>query len=133
MSLSIERHHRAGKRPFEVVRKPRGAMGLDTNFPIDENVIAASVTTWLRAVLPAAHVEALPKADGCGVPRIIILLPGATIWMAVRTQNVGLPDEQVAFLAQLRRFGCKTAIVRGIEEARQAMERLGIETTEGPR
>lgn len=139
---------KGGKRPVvvEKVAKPRGTFGLDSAFPVDEETIHVSVLEWLRLVLPDAVIFHPPnggyrdvreaaklKRMGVlpGIPDLVVFMDNAFVCaFEVKAQRGVLSDDQKNVHYVMRALGFKVAVVRGIDETRQALASWGVPTRE---
>lgn len=116
----------------------------------DETPIHRSILSWLRVVLPealiwhpanesrrpgkAGNVErAMNAANGvlAGVPDLCGRVPEGDFYMEVKTPSGSLSPAQKAFRDRLSALGChRYAVVRSIEDAREALAEWGIPTRE---
>lgn len=113
-----------------------------------EDQIHASILAWLQAALPwpasttihhspngglrAPKAGAKLKALGArpGWPDLSFICDGATYYLEVKKEGGRLSKAQVECHRDIRMAGAKVETVRSIEDARETLERWGIETRE---
>lgn len=115
-----------------------------------EGPIHRSILHWLRAVLPGALIwhpanesrrpgragiveRAMNKGNGvlAGVPDICGRTYSGDFYFEVKAEGSYLSPAQKAFRDQLAALGChRYAVVRSIEDAREALDSWGITTRE---
>jgi hypothetical protein len=114
---------------------------------ISEETIHVSILEWMRLVLPPGSLiwhtpnggsrdvreAAKLKKMGVvpGIPDLVVFMDGAFAFsLEVKAQAGRLSAEQHGVHAVMRRLGFKVAVVRGIDEARQALASWGVQTRE---
>lgn len=111
-----------------------------------ESEIQRQIVDWIRYVAPECMVIAIPNAarrtasgrasnavPGLtpGAPDLLVIRPkGEVLWMEVKTNKGSATDHQVRFHQNLHVRGHICAIVRSLEDARNAFKAVGIETRE---
>lgn len=105
-----------------------------------------SIVDYVRAVAPQCLIVAIPNgaqrtASGRpanavpgltpGVPDLAVIAPqGKIFWLEVKAEKGRVSDAQLAFHLQLQARSHDVAVVRSIEEVKNAFEIWGIETRE---
>jgi len=112
---------------------------------MSEAAIQKSIVAYLESVLPypslVVHVAnnprskvagAMQKAMGAkkGFPDLLVFHPKTTVAIEVKKEGQYTRPEQRAILSQLNDCGIHTAVCRSIEDARETMERAGIQIRE---
>lgn len=108
--------------------------------------IQASVVQWVRLVAPEVVIFAIPngglrtKAEAAllrwvgtlaGVPDLCIVMPGGRCaFFEVKTDAGKLSPAQADMLARLDDMDVPYAIIRSVDDARDALAELGIRTRE---
>ena len=111
-----------------------------------ESKIQKSIIDYLRAVLPHAVVFAIPNgsqrtASGRPANAVVGLLPGApdlcvvlpqgrTLWLEVKSDKGRVSTNQIAVHGLFNSLGHPVPVVRSIDDVRQALAFLKIETKE---
>jgi hypothetical protein len=111
-----------------------------------EAQIQKAIVDYLRAVLPHAIVSAIPNgsqrtASGRpanavagllpGMPDLMVLLPqGRVIFFEVKAAKGRVSDNQLNIHMQMQPLDHVVAVVRSIDETRNALKIWGIETKE---
>lgn len=119
---------------------------MGTNRSQPEAQIQKAIVEYLKAVLPGAVVMAIPNgsqrtASGRpanavagllpGAPDLCVALPqGQVIWFEVKSDKGRVSPNQILVHGHLTSLGHHVPIVRSIEDVRQALAFLGIETKE---
>lgn len=111
-----------------------------------ESEIQRQIVDWIRYVAPECMVIAIPNAARrtasgrasnavpgltSGAPDLLVIRPrGEVLWMEVKTDKGKLTDLQFKFHEnlQIRNHAC--AVVRSLDDARNAFKAVGIETRE---
>lgn len=112
---------------------------------MSEAAIQKSIVAYLERVLapPAlvVHVANNPRSKVAGAmqktmgakkgfPDLLVFHPKTTVAIEVKKEGQYARPEQRAILAQLNECGIHTAVCRSIEDARETMERAGIQIRE---
>ncbi|MBV1701672.1 MAG: VRR-NUC domain-containing protein [Hyphomicrobiales bacterium] len=111
----------------------------------DEAKIQASIVQWVRLVAPNCLIyaiangglrskreAALLKWTGvqAGVPDLAIVSDGRACCLEVKKGKSRLSEAQASIIARLQEIGAGVAVVRSIDDAREAFEAWGIESKE---
>ena len=113
---------------------------------MNEVTVHISVLDYLRSVIPEALVYHCPNGGWrgireatkfkrmgtlAGVPDLTVLAPnGTTFFIEIKTDKGRLSAEQRAFATKAKTLGYPVFTVRSIDDARDALEEMGIETRE---
>lgn len=107
--------------------------------------IQASIVSWVRWVAPHVLIFAIPngglrtKSEAArlkwtgvlaGVPDLMVLDRGSAYFLEVKTKTGRLSPDQIEVFDRLTALGIPCAIVRGIEDVRNAFRAWGIATRE---
>lgn len=111
-----------------------------------ESEIQRQIVDWIRYVAPECMVIAIPNASmrthsgraanavsglTPGAPDLLVIRPqGQVLWMEVKTATGSATKSQMDFHNNLHIRGHVCAIVRSLEDARNAFKAVGIETRE---
>jgi VRR-NUC domain len=111
----------------------------------DEAAIQASIVAWARLIAPDVLIFAVPnggyrtpreaalmKWTGvlAGVPDLGIIADGRAFFLEVKTAKGRLSDAQQEIIPKLEAIGAPVALVRSIDDARDAFAKWGIQTRE---
>ena len=132
---ALTRHAHVGRSPANKARRVR--IGEAARIAENETTIHIDILRYLRLVLPDAMVFHAPngglrsKAEAgklermgvvAGIPDLIAWLPGGTMLaFEVKTSKGRLSDDQKALHAWMHSHGYKVAIVRSIDDTREAL------------
>lgn len=104
--------------------------------------IQREIITFIRAVAPQCMVFAIPNGSQrtssgrpanavagftSGAPDLCVVMPrGAVLWLEVKAEKGRVSDAQLAFHLELQARNHDVAVVRSIEDVRNAFDVLGI-------
>jgi len=108
--------------------------------------IQREIVNYIRAVAPDCMVFAIPNGSQrtaagrpanavsgftSGAPDLCVVIPkGRVLWLEVKADKGRVSDAQLAFHLQLQARGHDVAVVRSIDEVRNAFRVLDIKTRE---
>ena len=108
--------------------------------------IQREIIQFVRAVAPHCLIVAVPNgsqrtASGrpanavagltAGVPDLVVVIPGGRVlWVEVKSEKGRVSDAQLAFHLELQARGHDIAIVRSLDDVRNAFKALNIQTRE---
>lgn len=111
-----------------------------------ERIIHTAIVDYLNAVLPDSHLTvhlynnprsaaagAAAKRMGmlAGVPDLMIIRPlGRIVFIEVKKEGGRLNPAQIAFRLYCRQWGVPHAVCRSIDDVREFLAEIGIETKE---
>ena len=111
-----------------------------------ESEIQRQIVDWIRYVAPECMVIAIPNAarrtssgraanavPGLtpGAPDLLVIRPkGETLWIEVKTPKGSVTEFQRKFHENLQARNHACAIVRSLDDVRNAFKALGIQTRE---
>lgn len=111
-----------------------------------ESEIQRQIVDWIRYVAPECMVIAIPNAARrtssgrasnavpgltAGAPDLLVIRPrGEVLWMEVKTDKGKPTPLQMKFHENLQVRNHACAIVRSLDDARNAFKAVGIETRE---
>ncbi len=128
------RPHVAPSGPVLVLTRRRRGFGLDAPRPPNLARLEAAILDWLDTNMRRIAVLRVAKADSTepsGATTLALLLPAGRVAMlriVIGPERLGAETLALAEQCQMRRV--PLAIVDGVEEARAALRRFGLEPGE---
>lgn len=93
----------------------------------ESNVFTKLVRLMPRDLVARANQAVLPEERfglGVGSPDLLCVVGGVALFLELKTEDGRVEDEQVRWHDMARARGVRVEVVRSVEEAREAVERV---------